>query len=446
MYTWVCGNPDPKGEGWEPYPTSLRLVNWFKIWWTHGISEEDAPLVASAYTQARHVRRWVEHQHQGNHFFENLKTLFWAGCTFGHPEAAQWQRWAAHHLLRQLHEQILADGGHYERSPMYHAQILEGCLDLWNMQSAWLKLYPELAALLDSKLPQMLTWLEAMSHPDGEIALCNDAAFRIAPAPALLLDYGRRLGCSWPTPGCSTHLAESGYVVRRDQGHYLVIDIGPLGPDHQLAHAHCDLFSFEWSVASQRIVCDTGVYAYQDPVMRPYVRATAAHNTVRLDGVDQSEMWKEFRVARRAYPERTSVDVEPDGTLRVIGQHNGYRHLEGRPVHRREFEFRHGSLVLLDAVTGNGTHIIEAFLHFHPAVTVHLTSAQTSRLTLAERIIGHISYEHWQEAGLSQGWYCPEFGKREPNTVLRLAATTQLPFTGCVMINLDEASSVISPV
>jgi uncharacterized heparinase superfamily protein len=446
MYIWVRGNPDPTGEGWEPFPTSLRLVNWFKLWWTDGVSEEDAPLLASAYAQARHVRRWVEHQHRGNPLFENLKTLFWAGCTFRHPEAAQWQRWAARHLLHQLHEQILADGGHYERSPMYHAQILEGCLDLWNIQSAWMKLYSELAALLASKLPQMLAWLETMSHPDGEIALCNDAAFRIAPAPAQLLDYGRRLGCSWPTPGCCTHLPESGYVVQRDRGHYIVIDIGPLGPDYQLAHAHCDLFSFEWSVASQRIVCDTGVYAYQDQVMRPYVRATAAHNTVRIDGTDQSEMWKEFRVARRAYPERTSVDVVPDETLRVVGQHNGYRHLVGHPVHRREFKLRHGRLVLRDTVTGNGTHVIEAFLHFHPAITVHLTSAQTYRLTLAERIIGHIAYEHWQEASLSQGWYCPEFGKREPNTVLRLAATAQLPFTGCIMINLAEAPSVISPL
>jgi hypothetical protein len=117
----------------------------------------------------------------------------------------------------------------------------------------------------------------------------------------------------------------------------------------------------------------------------------------------------------------------------------------GHPVHRREFAFRHGSLLLLDTVTGNGAHIIEAFLHFHPAVSVHLTGTQTYRLTLAERIIGHIAYEHWQEASLSQGWYCPEFGKREPNTVLRLAAPAQLPFTGCIMIDLDEAPSVIAP-
>jgi len=322
---------------------------------------------------------------------------------------------------------------------MYHALILEGCLDLLNMQSAWMGQYPALAALLVSKTAQMLAWLETMSHPDGEIALCNDAAFHVAPAPARLLDYGRRLGCSWSTPGCCTHLAASGYVVLRSRGHYLVIDIGPLGPDYQPGHGHCDLFSFEWSLASQRIVCDTGVYAYQDRVMRPYVRATAAHNTVRINGAEQSEIWKEFRVARRAYPEMTSVDAGADGTLRVVGQHYGYHRLMGQPVHRREFEFHHGGLVLLDTVTGTGTHVIEAFLHFHPAVTVHGISPQTYRLTLAECIIGCISYKHWQEASLSLGWFCPEFGKREPNTVLRLVATVQLPFTGYIMINLDAA-------
>ena len=95
--------------------------------------------------------------------------------------------------------------------------------------------------------------------------------------------------------------------------------------------------------------------------------------------------------------------------------------------------------MLLDTVTGTGTHVIEAFLHVHPAVTVQVISPQACRLTLAECLIGGISYKHWQEASLSQGWYCPEFGRREPNTVLRLAATIQLPFTGCIMINLDAA-------
>jgi hypothetical protein len=117
----------------------------------------------------------------------------------------------------------------------------------------------------------------------------------------------------------------------------------------------------------------------------------------------------------------------------------GYRRLEGQPVHRREFAFCHGNLVLLDTVTGNSTQVIEAFLHFHPAITVQVSSPQAYRLTLAARLIGCISYQHWKEASLSQGWYCPEFGTREPNTILRLAAMVSLPFTGCIMINLDTA-------
>ena len=111
-----------------------------------------------------------------------------------------------------------------------------------------------------------------------------------------------------------------------------------MGPDYQPGHGHCDLFSFEWSCGSQRVICDTGVYAYQDPIMRPYVRSTAAHNTVRVDGEEQSEIWQEFRVARRAYPDMHCVEATADGTVRVVGSHTGYSRLRGRPVHQRTFQ------------------------------------------------------------------------------------------------------------
>ena len=117
----------------------------------------------------------------------------------------------------------------------------------------------------------------------------------------------------------------------------------------------------------------------------------------------------------------------------------GYRRMEGQPVHRRECVCRHGNPVLLDVVTGNSTQVLEAFLHFHPAITVQVISPQAYRLTLAARLIGCISYQHWKEASLSQGWYGPEYGTRAPKTILRLAAMVPLPFTGCIMINLDTA-------
>jgi uncharacterized heparinase superfamily protein len=436
MCLWMQDNPDPRGEGWEPFPTSVRLVNWLKVWWGEGEVEGDVPLLASAYAQARHLRRWVEVHLQGNHLFENLKALFWAGCTLQGEEANKWRIWAAQCLVRQLREQVLADGGHYERSPMYHSHVLEGCLDLLNIQSTWAAQHPELAALLQHKAAQMLTWVEATTHPDGQIALFNDAAFASAPAPGQLLDYGRKLGLTWSSPGSFIHLKDSGYVAVRDTHHYFIVDIGPMGPDYQPGHGHCDLFSFEWSYGSQRVICDTGVYAYQDPIMRPYVRSTAAHNTVRVDGEEQSEIWQEFRVARRAHPDMHCVEAIADGTVRVVGSHAGYSRLRGRPVHQRAFSFRSGHLVVLDRITGFGWHEIEAFVHFHPSVTLKLQAKQTFDLLLPTGKIGSLCYKNWQQADLHSGWYCPEFGKREPNVVLRLRSRAHLPFQGQLEICL----------
>jgi uncharacterized heparinase superfamily protein len=438
MRSWMHGNLNPSGEGWEPFPTSVRLVNWLKVWWQEGGVAGDSALLACAYAQARHLRRRVEIHLQGNHLFENLKALFWAGCTFCGAEAKTWRRWAAQGLVRQLQEQILADGGHYERSPMYHAQVLEGCLDLLNIHPAWAEEHPELVILLQHKAIQMLAWLEAMSHPDGQIALFNDAAFAVAPAPGRLFDYGRKLGLTWSSPGSFTHLKDSGYVVVRHRRHYVVVDGGPMGPEYQPGHGHCDLFSFEWSVGSQRVICDTGVYAYQDALMRPYVRSTAAHNTVRIDGAEQSEIWKEFRVARRAHPHMHCVAATADGTIRVVGCHDGYLRLRGRPVHQRAFSFQAGRLAVVDRITGYGQHDIEAFVHFHPAIALKFQGQQTFDLLLPTGKLGSLHYEHWQQADLQCGWYCPEFGNRQPNVVLRLYSSTPLPFQGQLDICLNH--------
>jgi len=438
MRLWMHGNPDLRGEGWEPFPTSIRLVNWLKVWWGEGEVEGDAPLLASAYAQARHLRRWVEFDIQANHLFENLKALFWAGCTFQGEEAKKWRIWAAQCLVHQLREQVLSDGGHYERSPMYHSHILEGCLDLLNIQSAWAEQHPELASLLQTKATQMLAWLEAMTHPDGEIALLNDAAFKMAPEPDRLLHYGRQLGLDWSAPGRVVYLNDSGYLVIRDNGHFLVLDIGPFGPDHQPSHGHCDMFSFEWSLGPQRVICDSGVYAYQDPVMRPYVRSTAAHNTVSIDGQDQSEVWKEFRVARRAYPEISCVKSTTNGAVRAQGCHRGYCRLPGRPVHQRTFLFHGGYLVLLDEVTGSGTHELEAFVHFHPSVKVKSRGGKAFDLILPPHKIGCLEYNNWQHANLGESWYCTEFGKRDLRPVLHLRSHVRLPFEGRVEIHLNH--------
>ena len=98
-------------------------------------------------------------------------------------------------LGEELREQVLPDGGHFERILMYHCMIFEDCLDLWNLcRGCDVAGLDGLAADLEALLPRMLDFAKSMTHPDGEIALFNDAALGIEASPARLEEYFFQLG------------------------------------------------------------------------------------------------------------------------------------------------------------------------------------------------------------------------------------------------------------
>ena len=82
---WISNNPPFKGNGWEPYPTSLRLVNWIK-WALSGV-ELPAYYLESMVLQARWLERRIEWHLLGNHLFANAKALVFVGTYFSGPEA-----------------------------------------------------------------------------------------------------------------------------------------------------------------------------------------------------------------------------------------------------------------------------------------------------------------------------------------------------------------------
>ena len=132
---WIDENPPATGAGWDPYPASLRIVNWIK--WALGGGLLPGEAVHSLAVQARHLERRLEYHLLGNHLFANAKALVFAGMFFEGPEADRWL-WKGLDLLeREVPEQVLADGGHFERSPMYHSLILEDLLDLVNLGRAY---------------------------------------------------------------------------------------------------------------------------------------------------------------------------------------------------------------------------------------------------------------------------------------------------------------------
>jgi uncharacterized heparinase superfamily protein len=422
---WIAENPPPVGTGWEPYPTSLRIVNWIK-WSLNGGGSRglDEKAIASLAIQARWLRKRLEVHLLGNHLWANGKALVFAGAFFDDSEADEWLRKGSAILERELGEQVLGDGGHFEQSPMYHAILLEDVLDLVNLDRAFpSRLPPRLLARLREVAPRMLRWLEVMSHPDGKISFFNDAALGVAPDFAWLRDTALRLGLEVVAAPLRhlEHLAESGYV-RLDDGRAVVIcDMASVGPDYLPGHAHADTLSFEMSIDGKRVFVNSGTGTYDSSAQREFERSTAAHNTVVVNGENSSEVWASFRVARRARPfdVRTGTD---EGGLWVEGSHDGYRRLRPPVVHRRRIEASSHEVKISDHVSAVQPAV--ANLYLHPDFS---SAGGTGAAVTFHRADGHgrvsVSTDAGAGVNVQPSTWRVEFGKQVSN--LRLI----LPFS-----------------
>lgn len=369
---WIAENPPGREIGWDPYPTSLRIVNW--IQWALAGGELSEQALSSLATQVRWLTRRLEFHLLGNHLWANAKALAFAGIFFSGREAQRWLRQGLRLLDEQLAEQILSDGGHFERSPMYHEIVLTDLLDLLQLarifpgvlEHARLRQWSRVAA-------RMLRWLQIMSHPDGEVAFFNDTAMGIAPCYAELREYASRVaalqGCS--EPECIQPieaLSASGYVRLQRGPAVLIADVGEIGPDHQPGHAHADTLSFELSLFGQRMIVNGGVSTYDPGPRRLSQRGTASHNTVVIDGQDSSEIWSSFRVARRARPRDVSWGIAENG-LYLQGSHDGYQRLSRGLIHTRRWTMTESSLRIDDDIAGTFL-MAQAMLLAHPRIGV----------------------------------------------------------------------------
>ncbi len=369
--------------GWDPYPLSLRLLNWCGYFFgrqrqsTAAEPDFEAALWRSVWLQAEWLRSHLETHLLGNHLLENGAALAFCGSCFGGAAAEAWLREGLGVLRREVPEQVLPDGGHFERSPMYHARTLYALTALLDVAGN------DLRALLEAPLARMARALVCLCHPDGGIALLNDSALGHQPEARDLLDWWALCaGREAPTvaPGAFA-LPETGYYgAREPAGHYLICDAAPIGPDYQPGHAHADLFSFELSLAGRRVVVDAGVFGYEADERRRFARSTRAHNTVEIEGQDQCELWAAFRVARRARPRDVVFEERPDG-FALEGWHDGYARLAGAPRHARRFRWHaDGVLLVRDRVLAGRRVRSCSRLHLHPECRVEAHSRDAARV------------------------------------------------------------------
>lgn len=394
LQDWLLQFPPYSEDAWEPYPISLRIVNIIKCY-LNGGRFSDA-ILKSLYLQARYLLVVPEYHLLGNHLFENAKALIFAGLFFKGEEPKKWFSIGFKILDREIPEQILEDGGHFERSPMYQVIILEGLLDLYNLFQSASVVFP---GVWLEKIERMRYWLKVMTHPDGNISFFNDAALGVAVLPKHIELYATSLGLTKsiePLDGV-THLKQTGYVRLQKGKAVVLLDCACIGPDYLPGHAHADTLSFEFSYGQQRIVVNSGTSSYQDAILRSWQRSTAAHSTVEVNKLNSSEVWGHFRVGRRAYPRHLNITAENDELIVQCG-HDGYQG-NAHCIHTRVWRLSSEYLSIEDTLSAPVPAI--ARYYFHPTV---MESSLTMHAT---------PKSEWQDSV-----YYPEFGKAIDNHVL----------------------------
>lgn len=406
------GRRDFAKDAWNARAVATRLTHWAVAGQVLGLRAGDPDadwLGREIGLHGLFLRENLELDLRGNHLFRDAAGLVFAEeLCGGVPDALAW-------LERQVREQVLPDGCHEERAPLYHAlctqDLLEVALLLGESRPDW----------LTEALARMAGFIEAIALGDGELPLLGDGWLGEVPTPALL--RAAREVCD-PVPPEAPE-CHSGLVPLHTGPWRAVLRAGPHAPDEQMGHAHADLLSFDASHAEGRIVTDTGTLLYDPGPDRQRIRGTAAHNTLRIDGEEQIEAWGSFRVGRRG---RARVTCRGrTGTWQwVSASHDAYAWLPGRPIHHRLLAVGEPGVLILDAVLGSGRHRIESHMHEHP---------QSERTGIG--IVAIDGDAVAQDAPLHE-----HFGESRPMRQHRHEAVVELPWFGGWWIGPGAAVAV----
>jgi len=324
----------------EPYPISLRGINWIKFLSKHKISSKE--IDESLYSQYLILLDNLEFHLLGNHLLENAFSLFIGGKYFNDDKLTQT---GFQLMTKELREQILKDGAHFELSPMYHQILLHRLLDCFSIANNKEK------ATLKPVCEKMCAWLKAISLQNGDIPLLNDAAKKIAADSNSLFKYAKDLNIEIK----NQLLKDSGYRKFIVNNTEMIMDVGVIGPDYIPGHAHADILNFVLYDNGEPIIVDSGISTYEKNERRQNERSTFSHNTVEVNGKNQVDVWGGFRVGKRA-----KVTLSEDSFNKISASHKGYKS-EG-VIHERTWSNDGKSFQIKDTLRGKN---VSSKAYFH---------------------------------------------------------------------------------
>ena len=422
IQNWIDNNPPSFGNGWEAYPSSLRIVNWIK--WILSGNNFEKEWLDSLTIQLRYLSINLEKHLLGNHLFCNGKALLFGGLIFQGNEANTWYKIGLNILENELPEQVLKDGGNFELSPMYHGIFLEDLLDIVNIHQSYNKKLP---SKVNSSILNMIDWLKTMTHPDGNISFFNDATYGVSASLADLVNYALILNIELKTKAVQnlTYLKSSGYARVEKNDFISIIDLANIGPDYLPGHGHADALSFELSIFSKRVIVNSGISTYEIGRDRHYQRGTSSHSTITIDEENSSEVWGGFRVARRARIK--NILMNQGSLISISACHDGYHRLKGKPSHCREWLFYEKTIEIIDSISGFGDHKIKSVLPIHPDVLVVKIDHNYVELEVNGNKI-NVEFEGIGELNVASSNYYPGFGEAIMNKQLIYSYNGEVPF------------------
>ena len=383
-------------DGKEPYPISLRGINWVKFLSNNQVKDEQ--INNTLYFHYCILFKNLEYHLLGNHLLENAFSLLFGAYYFQDEKLYNKSKDL---LISELNEQVLKDGAHFELSPMYHQIILSRLLDsvqLIKINKAWKK--DNLISFLEHKSSLMISWLHNITYKNGNIPMVNDSTFNIAPNSEKLFLYAKGLGIS----NQEIPLSDSGYRKITSYNYELLLDIGNVGPDYQPGHGHSDTFNFELLKNGIPIFVDTGISTYEKNNLRQSERSTSSHNTVQIENLEQTQVWDSFRVAKRA-----KVNILKEKYNSIKASHDGYQN--NGYCHTRTYIWEEKFIIIKDEINKSTNNKSKAFFHLHSSLNKPLIKENKVMLESLDSYITFINAASIEidQYQLSQGFNKTEF-------------------------------------
>lgn len=488
--SWIEQNPFMIGVNWKnPLEAGIRLISWALVAW---LTADDAKcrdffrheLSETIYAHQYFTRTfYAKHSSANNHLIGEMAGLYiGAVCWPWFRESSAWRTFAREQLVRAITDQVEDDGVGKELATEYQLFILEFFLLAGALGQVVGDTFPP---FYWQRMQDMATFLEGVSDCAGNLPLLGDgdsaqviseyvpALQRMQsllsilrpsparPADAALSDIRAHL-LLWgkvpetlpippaPPPPASSY-PQGGYYVLdanrgRDRELMVVFDAGRLGLSPLYAHGHADALSFWLSYCGQVFLVDPGTFTYYaDEAWRSYFRSTAAHNTVRVDGEDQSVAGGRFLWRQAALGQAQPHEPQSARYKEVKGVHDGYQRLADPVVHGRSIRVDQSTpaVRIIDRIECRETHEVELFFHFHDQCEVRQVDATIFEAVRGEaRIAIHLAASlQCQLYRGSQtpvaGWISDQFGVKTPTFTLcawaQIAGTTE--FTTIIMAN-----------